>query len=470
MQSYKLLLLTLLFSTLLNAQLPTTASYEELQTINKSGSFSLDGNIMIVGAKDEDIGAETGAGAVYIYKRDAATGLFSQIARLIASDALTADQFGRAVAVNGDTIVVSSLGRYYNFGSTADAGVYIFTKNSDTGNYEQIQKITDEGEYKDQLFAGSIEISEDTLIVGGSSKLNIYKRDNSTELFNKMEIPIYTGGGHSFDIDNNIIAVSMANRGPSGDEWPYLGDVEMYELNVNTGFFDKTATLTPSDAIDGDRFGTCISISGTTIAVGLANDFYNTYTSNALYIFQYNSNTGNYDQTDKLTTGSSSSSNDQLGKSVDLKENKLITGGTDVNSYGAAYIFERSNSTEPFKQITIIENIVSPSYRDNVAINNETAIVGTQTALYIYKNAFVECTGDRVKQGTTTCIPGDPVSSPGIWIPSPCGDEYRQTQGTTDTCKLAVVVDPPGIYLPSPNCPAGWKPIQGTSDDCVEPL
>lgn len=385
MQYFKLLFVTLLFSALLNAQLPTTANYEELQTINRSGSFSLDGDILVMGAPNEDVETETQAGAVYIYKRNTGTGLFSQIARLIASDALTDDQFGRAVAVSADTIVVSSFGSYYGSGSTADAGAYIFTKNSVTGNYEQIQKLTDDAEYKDQYFAKQIDISGDTLVVGGGS-LNIYKRDNSTGLFNKMENGILNSYG-SFDIDDNIIAVSRPDQGPT---WPKLGLVEMYELNASTGFFDKTATLAPSDVIDGDRFGTCLSISGGTVAVGLVNDYYSTFTSSALYIFQYNINTGNYDQMDKLTTGSSALSNDQLGTSVDVKENKLITGGTDVNSNGVAYIFERSNATESFNQTTIIEN-VSHRY-SNVAINNENAIVETGTALSVYKNTSVERT------------------------------------------------------------------------------
>ncbi len=55
---------------------------------------------------------------------------------------------------------------------------------------------------------------------------------------------------------------------------------------------------------------------------------------------------------------------------------------------------------------------------------------------------------DYFQQGTTNCIPGDPVVPPGIWLPNcDAGDRLMQGQGET-SCTETTPVDPPGLFLP----------------------
>lgn len=74
---------------------------------------------------------------------------------------------------------------------------------------------------------------------------------------------------------------------------------------------------------------------------------------------------------------------------------------------------------------------------------------------------------DYFQQGTTTCIPGDPVADPpGIWLPN-CGDGDRLMQGQGETsCTATTPVDPPGLFLPSCQW-YGQHREQGT-EICVE--
>ena len=86
-------------------------------------SVALEGDTVVVGARYDDEGGVTDAGAVYIFKRSGA--LWSEEAKLFASDKETSSRFGVSVELEGDTIVA---GAYYNDeGGVTNAGaVYIY--------------------------------------------------------------------------------------------------------------------------------------------------------------------------------------------------------------------------------------------------------------------------------------------------------------------------------------------------------
>ena len=64
------------------------------------------------------------------------SGDYAQLTKLVASDAAAYDEFGRSVAIDGDTVVVGA----YKAGT--GGAVYIF-RTSDGGNtYEEVEKLT----------------------------------------------------------------------------------------------------------------------------------------------------------------------------------------------------------------------------------------------------------------------------------------------------------------------------------------
>ena len=87
------------------------------------------------GTTDEADNTASEAGAAYVFVRDTATDTWSQQAYLKASNAEGGDNFGRPVAVSGDTVVVKARLQDGDAASTAaapndnatDAGaVYVF--------------------------------------------------------------------------------------------------------------------------------------------------------------------------------------------------------------------------------------------------------------------------------------------------------------------------------------------------------
>ena len=86
--------------------------------------IAVHGNFAVIGGYGDNHSG-TDAGSAYVYENVA--GIWTRIARLRASDAATSDNFGRAVGIHGDYIIVSS--DKENPGGKTDAGsAYIFEK------------------------------------------------------------------------------------------------------------------------------------------------------------------------------------------------------------------------------------------------------------------------------------------------------------------------------------------------------
>jgi hypothetical protein len=156
-------------------------------------SVAVAGDTVVVGAAGESSNA-TGvdgdqtnnsavdAGAVYVFARTGNSWI--QQAYLKASNTDSGDQFGKVVAIAGDTVVVGAAGESSNAtgidgdqtnNSAIDAGAaYVFTRNGNTWSQQAYLKAsntedsftTDGGDE----FGSSVAISGDTLVVGASSE------------------------------------------------------------------------------------------------------------------------------------------------------------------------------------------------------------------------------------------------------------------------------------------------------------
>src|SRR5262245_38472503 len=85
-------------------------------------SVAVSGDTAVVGAISDDTDAGPDAGSAYVFARSGTS--WSQQAKLTASDAAASDQFGRAVAVSGDTAVVGA-----PFDDTIAGSVYLFVRS-----------------------------------------------------------------------------------------------------------------------------------------------------------------------------------------------------------------------------------------------------------------------------------------------------------------------------------------------------
>ena len=120
---------------------------------------AIDSDTMVVSSLlDDDDGNESGS--AYIYVRDGSE--WTLQAKLTASDATAGDWFARDVGIDGDTVVIGA-------NKTDDLGywsgsAYVFVRNGTTWT-QQAKLTASDGELGD-LFGLSLEVDGDTVVVG----------------------------------------------------------------------------------------------------------------------------------------------------------------------------------------------------------------------------------------------------------------------------------------------------------------
>ena len=123
-------------------------------------SVALSGDTLVVGSGLDDHAAGTNAGSAYVFIRSG--NAWAQQAKLMASNGAAHDYFGFSAAISGDTLVIGapadlSVG-------TANGSVYVFVRNGQVWS-QQAWITAADGSPGDQ-FGLAVAISGDTLVVG----------------------------------------------------------------------------------------------------------------------------------------------------------------------------------------------------------------------------------------------------------------------------------------------------------------
>ncbi len=124
------------------------------------GSVSISGDRAIVGAHLEDTGGSD-AGAAYIFERS--SGVWSEAAKIQASDIEATDFFGRSVSISGDRATVGASSE--DTGGSNAGAAYIFERNT-SGVWSEVTKIQASDKQADDKFGESVSISGERVIVG----------------------------------------------------------------------------------------------------------------------------------------------------------------------------------------------------------------------------------------------------------------------------------------------------------------
>ena len=316
-------------------------------------AVAIDGDRMVVGAPSGDLTKATlnsGVGVAYVFERDG-DGVWQLAATLTIDGAQeeldelgtalrwdsTANtwvmpagalrrrgqNFGAAVAIEGDTIVVGAPIRTYGEPSTP---LTVFTRTA-VGAWQRSAAVAaPEGA---QRFGYAIDLSGDGMVVGapgtGSSakvggSAHVYRHDAATgewveEARMAADDPTYVPQwewrdddfGLSVAIDGDLVAVG-ARDDRSLQERDRDGAVYLYRRSETSGQWAKEAYLTDDPAADDntyddtDAFGTSVALASGLLIVGApGDDDYNSYESyptyptdgtGAFYVFDQNADSG----------------------------------------------------------------------------------------------------------------------------------------------------------------------------------
>jgi hypothetical protein len=129
-------------------------------------SVALDGDTAVIGAWFEDDSGTTNNGAAYVFTRSG--GVWTEQAKLLASDKDSFDNFGQSVALDGDTAVIGA-SRSDDSGTTNNGAAYVFTRSGGVWT-EQAKLLASDKDNRD-LLGLSVALDGDTAVIGGHNEV-----------------------------------------------------------------------------------------------------------------------------------------------------------------------------------------------------------------------------------------------------------------------------------------------------------
>ncbi len=325
-------------------------------------AVAISGDTVVVGAPFDDIGANGNQGSAYVFVKPGGGWVdANEDAKLTASDGAGGDQFGNAVAISGDTVVVGAGGD--NIGAITDQGsAYVFVKpgggwGSVPDPQNETAKLTaSDGGAFDQ-FGNAVAISGDTVVVGAPfDNIGAITDQGSAYVFVKPGGGWATGtetakltasDGGAFDQFGFAVAISgdtvvVGARADDSDQ----GSAYVF-VKPGGGWADanETAKLTASDGAGGDQFGFAVAISGDTVVVGAPfDDIGANGNQGSAYVFVKPGGGWADANEDAKLTASDGAGGDQFGFAVAISGDTVVVGAFSANiginaDQGAAYIF-----------------------------------------------------------------------------------------------------------------------------------
>jgi hypothetical protein len=399
-------------------------------------SVAIDGDYAIVGASGHPIGepgtedVKKDAGAAYIFVRQGAG--WTQQAKLVSADVDAADFFGVSVAIDGDTAIVGA--HRHNWPKADGGAAYIFVRNG--SNWTQQEKLTPEDTVQFDYFGFSVSVSGDSAIIGcirndhngnDSGAAYIFERDGTTWTQGDKVVGNNTGSGDRFgfavDISGNFAIVGCPNNGRAGAayifervETKWVQQQSRFQKRIlperkvdgaafgssvairegiavigasseNAAYVFTSSTLTPweqqarlsaSDGVEGDGFGSSVSVSGNKLAAGAPGHSAGGNGSGATYIFELEE--AAWQQQSKLSDNETAAE-DQFGYAVAIGGDLAVVGARQDDdggsNAGSAYIFGRRR-LDWTRQAKLIANDIAPGdlFGYSAAISGETAVIG----------------------------------------------------------------------------------------------
>lgn len=324
-------------------------------------SVSLSGNRALIGVPGGDDGGDE-SGAVYVFARSG--NAWTQEAKLTPSDAAAGDQFGFHVSLAGDRALVGSV-RDDDAGESSGSA-YIFVRSNDV--WEQEAKLTAADAEEDDRFGFSVSLSGEHAIVGSirdddagpqSGSAYVFVRSGGTWA-QEAKLVAADGGlfGASVALSEDLALVGA----------PAINDYEgaAYVFTRSGNVWTQEATLAAADAARGSVFGWSVSLSEDRALVGAFEDVGagDGVEVGSAYLFARSG--GEWSQRTKLTAEEPTNFA-WFGHSVSLSGDRALIGAPGSSgagpTAGAAYVFSDIGSvdTELEAETTILELEAAPN-------------------------------------------------------------------------------------------------------------
>jgi hypothetical protein len=236
-------------------------------------AVSIKGNVIVVGARFAATATAERAGAAYVYQKR--QGIWSFTQKVVSSDSAPEDNFGRAIALDNDLLVITA--RKEDVSVVNDGAAYVFRHKA--GIWYEEAKLTADDSTDGARFGQSVAVRGNLIVVGA--------RDADTTAANMAGAAyVFSDFGHEWLQVAKLYAVD----GQSGDQFAFTVTISgnmvlagarradlpsrkdagaVYLFGYTGTSWQQTGKLTASDASAGDEFGHSIAMAGSLVAVGV---------------------------------------------------------------------------------------------------------------------------------------------------------------------------------------------------------
>ncbi len=314
-------------------------------------SVAIRGDLLIVGANLEDHEhtdwrqVRRDAGAVYIFNRTGRE--WKQTARIVSSKAKDMDQFGFTVDIQNETAVVGVpiYCETSDWGDQVHGAVCIFQRVDGKWQESDFVQLAREKKQGDQ-FGRTVAIHGDTLFVTGHDDfvgvIHVYEKIQNKWTYRyklrPQELTNQCNFGTSLAVCSDML---VANAWLDDQKGLDAGCVFVFEFKKDEknpddpnsrGMWKQTEILTAGDAKAGDAFGKSVALAGGTILVGAPYaDIEQSDSAGAVYVFEKKD--GGFKQVRKIVE-SKPQRGARLGSSVCVSGSDYLSGAMHSDARG----------------------------------------------------------------------------------------------------------------------------------------
>jgi len=346
-------------------------------------ALALQGNRLVIGAPYANGPVSQGVALVYAYSG----GSWVYRQALLKPTIDKPDLFGRALDIEGDTIVVGA--RFRDSSHPGSGAAHVFARDPVTGSWSHQQKLVASNAVAGEEFGISVDIEGDTVLAGAFDGLNpipnfvsglgyVFQRTgtvwNQQQIISAADAALNDRFGRAVALDGDRIAI-----GATADDDNGLNDSgSVYTFRIRTNPAHK---LVAFDRTVDAEFGIALAVSGDTLVVGAPfHDHSVALNDNkgAAYVYRRNADSWLLEQ---QLLASNAANDDHFGWSVDISGDRIVVGaphrnGTFVNS-GAAYTFKRIGTVWiQEQQLTGQAPAANDDFGTAVAIDSNRIAVG----------------------------------------------------------------------------------------------
>ncbi len=308
-----------------------------------AAAVHVDDDVMILAAEyDDDNGMDSGS--VWVYRRTKG-GVWTPEQKLKPSDAQTGDNFGRAVYVEGDRLIV---GAHWDDDNGNNSGsVYVFEREG--GTWVQKQKLRAPDGAADDRFGATLAFSGRHMLIGawledpnglqGAGSVYAFEHDGAEWVFAQKLVAPDAQAGNQFaryvSLEGTVACIGAWRDNDKGFQ---SGSAYMWRFNGTNWVMEQK--LVPDDLGAGDVFGWATYTDGKRAIIGSYGDDDMAQDAGAVYVYRDDGGTWVLEQ--KVFADDAAAFN-ELGYSIAIDGSTMLLGAKitqgSANEVGIAYVF-----------------------------------------------------------------------------------------------------------------------------------